>query len=81
MPNHHDISSLLPEYHEAIHSLKMRDPHFARLLDQYHQLDKNIVRIEQHIETASDEELGKLKKERLLLEDQIVAMLKKHEAA
>jgi uncharacterized protein YdcH (DUF465 family) len=76
MQNHHPLISEFPEYKEAIHTLKMENNHFKRLSFEYEGIDKEIVRLEQGIEHASDTYIEELKKERLALKDTIYLMLK-----
>ncbi len=78
--HHHDLATEMPEFKEAIHKLKESDNHFARLFDEYQELDKEIVRIEQEIDAASDERVEELKKKRLDHKDQLVAMLRDYQA-
>lgn len=73
---HHDLVHELPEYREKIHELKVNDHHFAKLFDEYHEVDHEVRRIEQEIETPSDEYTEELKKKRLNLKDQLFEMLK-----
>ncbi|MCK5640335.1 MAG: DUF465 domain-containing protein [Gammaproteobacteria bacterium] len=73
---HHDLAHEFPEYKERIHDLKMSDLHFAKLYQEYEKLDKEIYRIEQQIETPSDEYTEQLKKKRALLKDKLYALLK-----
>ena len=73
---HHDIGRELPEYRDRIHSLKTSNAHFARLFDEYHELDKQVARIEQEIEPTSDDHAEELKKRRLKLKDELFAMLR-----
>lgn len=73
---HHDLVHELPEYRDKIHELKVKDAHFAKLFDEYHEVDHEVRRIEQEIETPSDEYTEELKKKRLNLKDQLFAMLK-----
>ena len=47
----HDLIHELPEHKDTIHDLKVNDAHFARLFDEYHQVDKEMHRIEENIET------------------------------
>ena len=77
----HDLLHELPESKEAIHTLKMNNNHFARLFDEYHEVDHEIHRIETGAENTSDEYLETKKKERLSLKDQLFSMIKEHEAA
>ncbi|WP_299617687.1 YdcH family protein [Pelagibius sp.] len=71
----HELADEFPESAEAIHRLKMESAHFARLADQYHTVNREIHRIESEVEAASDMRTEDLKKERLLLKDEIAAML------
>ena len=73
---HHDIATEFPELSDRIHVLKTGDAHFARLFDEYHQVYKQIARIEQEIEPTSDDHAEALKKQRLHLKDQLFSMLR-----
>ena len=72
----HDLVHELPEYRERIHELKMSDHHFARLFEEYHELDHEVHRIEEEVEPTSDDYLEEQKKKRLSLKDQLLAILK-----
>ena len=72
----HDLIHEFPEYKDKIHELKTSDPHFAKLFDEYHEIEHEVRRIEENIETTSDEYLEEQKKKRLNLKDQLFAMLK-----
>jgi len=73
----HDLAHELPEDKDAIHTLKVSDQHFAKLFDEYHACVKQILRIEDGIEPTSDAVLEDFKKKRLVLKDEMVAMLSK----
>ena len=72
----HDLIHELPEHREAIHKLKMTNNHFARLFDEYHEVDHEIHRIETGEETPSDEYVEERKKIRLNLKDNLLRMIK-----
>ena len=72
----HDLIHELPEHRETIHNLKMTDNHFARLFDEYHEVDHEVHRIETNVETTSDEYLEEKKKQRLHLKDELLKMIK-----
>lgn len=74
---HHDLVHEFPEHRNKIHELKTHDHHFAKLFAEYHEVDREIHRIEQDIETPSDQVTEGLKKRRLSLKDQLLAMLTK----
>jgi uncharacterized protein YdcH (DUF465 family) len=71
----HDLLHELPEHKETIHRLKTEDNHFARLFDEYHTADKQVHRIEENIETTSDEFTTKQKANRLALKDQLFQII------
>ncbi|MGF1454419.1 MAG: YdcH family protein [Alphaproteobacteria bacterium] len=71
----HELAEEFPDQHDAIHTLKTENAHFAKLADQYHALNREIHRIESEVEAASDERLEDLKKQRLALKDEIAGML------
>ncbi len=71
----HEIPDEFPEYKDKIHDLKMNDGHFARLFDEYHELNREIHRIEAAGINTSDEEFENLKLVRLRLKDEIYQML------
>ena len=71
----HDLLHELPEFKNKIHELKTSNKHFSRLFDEYHELDHQVLRIEENIETTSDDYLEALKKKRLQLKDELFDML------
>ncbi|WP_286264113.1 YdcH family protein [Thalassotalea atypica] len=75
----HDLHHEFPEFKEEIHHLKMNDTRFARLFKEYHELDHEVIRIEQGVENTADEYLEQQKKQRLHLKDALFTMLKKHQ--
>ncbi|MBE0482688.1 MAG: DUF465 domain-containing protein [Bacterioplanes sp.] len=75
---HHDLHHEFPEMQAQIRNLKMNDRHFARLFDEYHDLDREVRKIEELVEAASDERLEELKMRRVHLKDELYDMLKNH---
>ncbi len=71
----HDLIHELPEHKDRIHQLKNSDERFAKLFDEYHELDHQVLRMEEGIETPSDDVLEELKKKRLYLKDQLFSMI------
>lgn len=76
----HDLLHELPEYREQIHTLKTGNAHFARLFEEYHDVDREVRRIETGVAASSDEYLEGRKKQRLKLKDELYAMLRAVEA-
>ncbi len=68
---------MFPEFRDLITQLKSTDSHFMRLFEQHNALDQKIKNMEASITPATHEEIETLKKEKLLLKDQVYAILKK----
>lgn len=73
----HNLAIEFPEYKELIHNLKMEDRHFAKLFDEYNEVDAQLHRIEQAIEVHADDFVDGLKIQRLNLKDELYGMLQK----
>lgn len=74
----HDLIHELPELKDRIHELKMSNAHFKKIFSEYHDLDHEIHRIEEGVETPSDQYTEELKKKRLFLKDELLTMIKSH---
>ena len=75
MPDKHDLLHEFPEYRNEIHHLKMQDAHFARLFAEYHEVDHEVHRIEEGVETPSDEYTNRRKSRRLALKDELLEII------
>ena len=71
----HELAEDFPGKAEALHALRESDPHFKRLSDEYHELNRAIHRAETRVDTIDDAEETRLRKERMQLKDQIAARL------
>ncbi len=71
----HELAEEFPDDQEAMHQLKLSNAHFGKLSDEYHDVNRQVHRIESEIEPASDFALEDLKKKRLALKDQISSMI------
>lgn len=79
MLRNHDLKTEFPNKEELIHQLKMSDNHFAKLFEEYHDVNDEIHRIETGGEHTTDEVLTDLRKQRLHLKDELNAILIKTE--
>lgn len=68
---------MFPEYRDLITQLKTTDNHFVRLFDEHNDLDQVIKNKEARLEPGTPDEIETLKKEKLLLKDQLYAILLK----
>jgi len=71
----HDLHHEFPEHYDRIHALKTSDNHFAHLFNEYHDINREIVKIEEGAENTADEYLEDLKKKRLLYKDKLYEMI------
>ncbi|QNK02525.1 YdcH family protein [Dyella telluris] len=68
---------MFPEYRDLITTLKSRDPHFSRLFHRHNALDQEIANMETGQTPAGGLAIEQLKKEKLLLKDQMYVILRK----
>ncbi|HKP61981.1 MAG TPA: DUF465 domain-containing protein [Polyangiales bacterium] len=72
----HELTHEFPEYRERIHTLKTDNAHFRHMFNEYHDLDRQLHRANTNVEPLSDEHAEQLKRRRLLLKDELYALLK-----
>lgn len=77
----HNFLNEFPDHHHTIRHLKMHNAHFARLFNEYNELDHEVYRIESGEEVRADDYLEQRKLRRLHLKDSLLDMVKKEEAA
>lgn len=75
-----ELTTIFARDRELVTRLKTGDAHFARLADEYHEVNRQVHRIEAEAEAASDERFERLKKQRLALLDEITAIVTKARA-
>ena len=73
MPVKHDLYQDLGMSKEVVHQRRAGDKRLDSLLIQYDAADGEVLKAESA--SASDEDVEKLKKKRLLIKDEIVAKL------
>jgi len=72
----HELADTFPELKDKIHDLKLTNAHFARLTEEYHQLNREIHRVEANGINIADAAFEELKKKRLAMLDEISAILR-----
>jgi len=77
----HELAEEFPDQADLIHRLKTENAHFARLVDQYHEINRAVHRAETDIEPTDDLHSVEMRKQRLALKDEIHKMLAAAEAA
>ncbi|MFB0612210.1 YdcH family protein [Aurantiacibacter poecillastricola] len=70
-----ELTAIFRRDHDLLTRLKREDAHYTRLADEYHEVNREVHRIEAETEAASDERTEALKRQRLALLDEITAIL------
>jgi len=73
----HELAAEFPEHVDKIHELKGADAHFARLFDEYHEVNRAIHRAETNVEPVADQAETNMRKRRMVLKDEIAGILAK----
>ncbi|WP_324828612.1 YdcH family protein [Qipengyuania zhejiangensis] len=76
-----ELTTIFARDRELVTRLKQEDAHYARLADEYHEVNRQVHRIEAETEAASDDRAEALKKQRLALLDEITAIVSRARAA
>ncbi len=71
----HELAEEFPEKAELMSQLKQTDAHFARLADEYHEINRTVHRAETNVEPMDELAEVELRKKRALLKDEIWAIL------
>ncbi len=71
----HELAEEFPGQEEALRVLRQTDAHFARLSDEYHEINRTLHRVETNIEPMCDVEALRLRKLRMTLKDEIARAL------
>lgn len=71
----HNLFYELPEHRDTIDVLKSKNEHFARMFEEYHEINHEILLIENEEKATSDFYLEEKKKRRLQLKDQLYQMI------
>lgn len=71
----HTLAEEFPDQLEAIHKLKVSDAHFARLLEEYDDVNDQVHLAETNVKPVDQIEEVKLRKRRLQIKDAIAAAL------
>ena len=72
----HELAEEFPSQAALISTLKRQDAHFSRLVDAYHDINRQIHRAETDVEPMDDAAQTALRKQRMALKDQIAAYLR-----
>ena len=72
---HHDLIHEFPELRDRIHELKLGDPDFRRLFDEYHKLTRSIEKMEDEVTPVATHIEEQAKVRRVHLKDALYRQL------
>ena len=72
---HHDLIHEFPQLKARIHELKLSDVHFRKLFDEYHELTREIEKMEDEVTPVATRTEENAKLRRIHLKDELYRML------
>jgi len=72
----HELHEEFPEHADKITALKTQDTHFARLAEEYHEVNRAVHRAETLVEPVEELTEVEMRKQRAALKDEVYAYLK-----
>lgn len=73
----HELSQDFPEFADKLQALKETDGHFARLAEEYHDINRAVHRAETNVEPIEELAEVEMRKKRAALKDEIYGILSK----
>lgn len=71
----HELHEEFPAHSDRIHALKVSDPHFAKLAEEYHAVNRAVHRAETKIDPMDNLAETELRKTRAALKDRLYKMI------
>ena len=71
----HELAEEFPQYLDKLHALKTSNNHFARLFEEYHDINRAVHRAETLVEPVSPDYEAELRRRRMMLKDEISRFL------
>ena len=72
----HELAEEFPDHVDRMHALKAENAHFAKLTDEYHDVNRKVHRAETNVEPIGRFAEEELRKKRTQLKDEIWSMLR-----
>jgi len=71
----HELAEDFPGQTDKIHALKVSNAHFAKLMDDYHAINRYVHRAETNVAPVEELTEVQMRKQRAALKDEIARML------
>lgn len=72
----HELAEEFPAQVEKMHQLKLENAHFAKIFDEYHDINRAVHRAETNVEPTDDANMSAMRQKRAHLKDEVWAMIK-----
>ncbi len=77
----HELAEEFPDLVTRMHALKSENAHFAKLYDEYHELNRAVHRAETNVEPVEEMTEVAMRKQRMALKDEIYKMIQAADAS
>jgi len=67
----HELAEEFPQHVDVMSRLKSEDKHFEKLFEEYHEINRAIHRAETNVEPTDDFNETEMRRQRLILKDEI----------
>ena len=71
----HELHEEFPEHDAKITEMKQSDAHFAKLADEYHEINRAVHRAETNVEPMENLAEAEMRKKRAALKDELYRLL------
>ena len=71
----HELAAEFPEHIAKISDLKQTDAHFARLAEEYHEINRAVHRAETNVEPMENLAEAEMHKKRAALKDELYRLM------
>jgi hypothetical protein len=71
----HELAEEFPAETQKMHQMKLENAHFAKIFEEYHEVNRAVHRAETNVEPTDDAHENRLRQDRVRLKDEVWAML------
>ena len=71
----HELHEEFPQHADRLHALKIENGHFAKLAEEYHDINRAVHRAETDVEPTDDLHMAEMRRKRAALKDEIYRLL------
>jgi len=71
----HELAEEFPDRIQQMSQMKQSNAHFAKLFDEYHEINRAVHRAEVDVEPTDDLHMVQMRKTRLAIKDEIWSMI------